>query len=76
MTDLSEVEIQQLLANITHAASNYDGTRTVQGMERRAAIRGAARALFLAMSTPEDDVWNQVLHVTFWTQSVLFWVHV
>ena len=63
MTDASATEIEQLLANITNAASNYDGTRTVQGMHSRAAVRGAARELFLAMSTPEDHVWNQVFHV-------------
>ena len=63
MTDLSATEIEQLLANVTNATSNYDGTKTVQGMQNRAAIRGAARELFLAMSTPEDHVWNQVFHV-------------
>ncbi|KKY13644.1 putative catechol o-methyltransferase [Phaeomoniella chlamydospora] len=64
MTELSETTLKQLLANVTDSVTSYDGTRTVQGMERRAAIRGAARELFLATSTPEDHVWNQVANMT------------
>lgn len=63
MANPTDAQLQELISNISNVAKSYDGSDSLAGMDSRAAIRGAARQLFLAMSTPHDDLWNHVLHV-------------
>jgi hypothetical protein len=64
MANPSDAQLQDLVAKISDATKSYDGSESLAGMDSRAAIRGAARELFLSMSTPADNCWSHVLHVS------------